>query len=197
MDYQTQITNSKLKLIPVLLFIFINGYSQKCPLMKIPEKRLSFNGVNYITELYDRIKVDDSSSCHIMLIRYFYQVNKKEAYCLSIERNKVISIKAVSEDSVIFSGFLNKKEKYNADFLLDSKPSNEYLISECNYVISSHKKSILLLYNHNAHAWIEYTSMDGHILEALLENKQYDYLLKSYKFLETVFQDVNITISKE
>ena len=195
MDCLTRTIN-KLKLLVILLLSFLNSYTQKCPISSMSYEPFVFSNNGLISTLYNQIKIDDSSSCNIMYVIFLYQVNKKEAYCLSIDKHKNFTIKAVTTDSVVFSGCMQTTGKYDIDVILDAKLINGYLTSECNYVVSSHRKSMLLLFNHTTHKWVEYVSMDGYMKEAFQENKQYDFLQKCYNLLEAVFHDVNVTILK-
>ncbi len=193
MDYKTQGIN-KIVIAVIFLIVVSSASAQRCAINKIDVKPFYFSQSGLISEMYEKIKINDSNNYQIMLINFLSQVNKKEAFYISIDSSKKFNVIGLTADSVLFSGCINTTKKYKSDFVFNSSMPSGFLISECSNVISSHKRSIMLVFNHSQNKWVEYTSMDGYIREALTENKEYAYLKSCYELLEIVFKDLNFTI---
>lgn len=67
-----------------------------------------------------------------------------------------------------------------------------YLYSTCRNVVSSHKRSVLLFFDPAINKWIEYSSLDGYMKEALEENNNYNFLKHLYEFIRNVFKEAGL-----
>jgi hypothetical protein len=191
MEYKTLI-NSKSLLIAVSLLFANYIHAQRCVINKMDSIPFHFNHTGLIGQMYNGIRNNDSSRYQAMLIRSFAQMNRKEAYYISIGLNGKIKKVVIANDSVLLSKSINYTDKYDIGFISKSNMTDSFLISNCQNVISSHKRLVLVFFDHSLNKWIEYTSLDGYMKEALEENKEYFFLKNLYEFIGLVFKDVRL-----
>ncbi len=195
MDYQPLIIKIKNLIFFILIVVYTPTFAQQCIINKVDSKPFYFSNYGCINKLYEKITTSESNSLQIMLINSFGQINKKEAFYISIDTLNRFNVSLLNEDSIVYTGILNTSEKYNTDILFNSSMPTGYLYSECQNIISSHKKSVLLVRDKNK-IWVEYTSMDGYMKEALFESKEFVYLNACYNLIEIVFKDLKLPITK-
>jgi|GEM_PF-4057564 len=186
MDYQIKAIRV------IILFLMYANFSnaQDCVIQKVPAKPFNFNKKGLISNKYDSIKVTDSNSYQIMLINFDGYSNKSQSYCLSIGLNNKINVLVLTEDSIVYSGCINTINKYNISVVKNINELNEFLVSECSSVLSSHTKQVMVICNKSLNIWIEYISMDGHMKETLETSSSYSYLKDAYLLSKKVFSDL-------
>lgn len=179
-----------------VLFLFIGimvqkTYSQQCAITATEFSPIYLKDLGKIQEVYAKMKLGDTTRIQLMYIKISSQLNKKEAFYLGIDTNQKIEMVAVDTDSISFSKCILNNGKYNLEFLFrDSLPSG-YYVSSCNYVLSSHQRGVLMIFDASRNRWLEYTSMDGYVKESLNEDVKFLYFKNCYELIVTVFKDYN------
>ena len=149
-----------------------------------------------ITEMFEQSQVSDSDHYQIMLINsYGGQVNRAEAFYLSIDNENKINILKMTADSLYFSECINPDDKYQLDFLPNYEGSNAILMGECPRVLSSHTRSVFMVLNHSRQKRIEFYSLDGYAKEEI-SNGDHQFVKSCYFLLEKVFRDFYIDINR-
>lgn len=182
--------NSRNILVAIFLLIANVVYAQNCKISRVDSFRFKQTGL--IGKMYNGIKSCKDFCYQVMLVRSFAQMLKKEAFYIAINPDRKFKITAVVNDSVILSKDLLNTNKYNIGFIENNNMAGGELLSECRNVISSHKMYLLLFFDSSVNKWIEYTSMDGHMLESLNENKEYAFLKQLYELVALVFKDAKV-----
>ena len=183
------------KLIILILFSSIlveKTLSQNCAITVTEFSPIYLNDLGKIQDVYLEMKLGDTSRIHLMYINILSQLNKKEAFYLGIEPRKKIEVTAMNYDSTSFTRCISTKAGYDFDFLLKDSISTGFYVSNCKNVVSSHRRSVLLIFDAARRRWIEYTSMDGYMKEALAEDAEYKYLRNCYDLIVTVFKDFKV-----
>jgi hypothetical protein len=117
------------------------------------------------------------------------QSNKKEAVYLGIDVNRKIEIAEIDAESIIFSNFISNTGKYNLEFLFRDSLASGYYVSSCKNVVSSHQRGILMIFDGLRNRWLEYTSLDGYMMESLNVDVKYLYLKDCFELIATIFKD--------
>jgi hypothetical protein len=195
MDY----LNRNSKVLILLFFAIIIGrktYSQECVIMATEFSPIYLKDLGKIEDIYSKMKLGDTSRIHLLYISLLSQVNKKEGFYLGIDLNQKIEMTAVTFDSVVFSKCISNNGKYNLDFLFGDTTGSGFYVSNCNNVVSSHRRSILMIFDTARKRWIEYTSLDGHMKESLTDDTKYKYFKGCYELIETVFKDFKVNYTR-
>lgn len=182
-----------MKLLTVIFFLISNVIcAQNCAINNLDSLPFHFHHPGLIGKMYEKIRSNDSCRYQVMLIRSFSQMNRNEAYYVAIGSDRKIKITAITRDSVLLSRCLGNTDKYDIGFIAKSSMAGGYLISTCQNVVSSHKRIVLLFFDHSVNKWIEYASLDGFMKETLEENKNYIFLKLLYEFVGNVFKDTGL-----
>lgn len=184
----------KCKSILTVMFLLMANliHSQNCVISKMDSIPFHFEHTGLIGKTYKAMREDDSSKYQAMLIRTFEQVNRREAYYISIGLDGHFKKVAILNDSILLSEKISNTNKYDIGFITKSNMTGGFLISNCQNVVSSHKRFELIFFDRSLNKWIEYTSLDGYMKEALGENKDYTFLRELYEFIGLVFKDVSL-----
>ena len=166
--------------------------SQNCVISEIDSIPFHFKHTGLIGKMYNAMREDDSSKYQAMLIRTFEQVNREEAYYISIGLDGQFKKVGIVNDSVLLSKKISNTNKYDTGFITKSNMTGGFLISNCQNVVSSHKRFELIFFDRTLNKWVEYTSLDGYMKEALEENKDYVFIKGLYEFIGLVFNDVSL-----
>lgn len=176
-----------------LFFLTVKcGFGQNCKITEVAAIPFLFSDTSTIDKIYKSMKSDTSNKSQILLVRLFSQMKIKEAYYLSIGSLGEMTATAILSDSILFSDSISKKAKGEKINRLNDTIKSGFFMSDCQNVISSHTKSILVFGNYSKGQWFEYTSLDGYMREALNENKNLTYLNQVYKLVTRVFKDLNL-----
>jgi hypothetical protein len=190
-DYKTQI-NRYISLSVLLTSVCANIVAQSCVIQKIPSKIFHFSQAGLITSKYEAMNKESVNNFQVMFIDFFGISNEQHCHYLSIDSAGKFDVSMFTKDSILFSGCITTTKKYTADSIFKPDSLNGFLLSNCKEGMGSHKRQILIVCNNATNTWIEYVSMDGHIKETLLVNKNLVYLTNAYNLLEKVFGDLRL-----
>lgn len=172
-------------LLLLLLSKFNFSIAQDCSIQVIPVKGYVYKDEDPITLIYDSLRTSIKDELTIILINSFGQINKKEVFILTIHGDENISAIHYNIDrknkQVYFDG------KADFQYLPKDSTSNNFYLSNCNSTVSSHKSSVLAIFNSRKKILIDYQSLDGRVLETLKDDKQYPYLNYAFDLLISVF----------
>jgi hypothetical protein len=195
MGYQSR-TSKFLVLLTVAVIFGQKIYSQQCVISATEFSPIYIKNLGKIQDLYSEMKLGESFETQLVYIKFLSQVNKVEAFYLGVNKDYKIEMKAMTPDSILFSKCIDNNGKYNFDFLASNSSFSGYYASNCSNIVSSHQRSILMVYDNARKRWIEFTSMDGYMEEALAENSKYKYFKDCYELIEKIFKDFDLTYTK-
>jgi|LakMenE18May11ns_1017448.scaffolds.fasta_scaffold9937749_4 hypothetical protein len=167
----------------------LNAFSQQCSINATEFKPIYFSDLGMIEKLYQEKKSSEIDRIHIIYIDVFSGLNKMEAIYLGIDTNRKIEMIIIDQYSIGVSRKISNTDMYKLDFLFSDSSTTGYYESSCKNVVSSHRRSVLMIFDAVSERWIEYVSMDGNMKEALQDDTNYEYLEHCYKLVCQIFKD--------